>query len=245
MLKRHANPWLKYFVASGSLIFFAANLSGHLLDSREFLMGFLLFELAVLLAILLMLQMRRREDLSVEENSFADAVFIAAILALPLVVTDFRNDFVPSPVRLGAIGGVFFVYVCIRTAPGLQIRRNLVGELTSMLLKSAVLAITFWLINSILTTPQFIRFYALSLAFFLLITVFERLRILNVDSKNSEFEDWLLQAKTTSTESFIQSLRLLPTISDSLLIPMIRNPNLKNAVFLMIMMTFSRKRPGA
>ena len=72
MLRRHAPPVLKFYVAGGTVVFLALTLTGHLAVSKVLSGGWMIFMLSVLLALAWMIVARNRADLSPAENRLAD-----------------------------------------------------------------------------------------------------------------------------------------------------------------------------
>lgn len=216
LLRRHVNPFLKWFVTLGTLASFPANL---LLPGRGegrtlFFDGFSIFVVLTLAWLALVLLWRDRASLSPAENAFVRGVSVAVALSVPLGLSDFRIRPEWLELRLGGLGGLFLVYTCVRlTLPG--------GESMALFRDLAWLAAkTLGLVASVAVVvrdfeAQFlVPLTAIMLAFVLLFTILDQLgRSIAGDRVNS-FRRWLLEAETGSLEAFIHSLDELPLLEN-------------------------------
>ena len=217
--RRHASPALKTFVAASTLLFFGWNLLGLVLVQRgPFFRAFSVFALLTLAWLGWMLLARRRADLSPMENRFTDALTAVVACSLLLFATDFglRPDWLPF--RLGSLGGLLFVYACVRLSDagdaGMRVLREFLGiGLRAVLVTASLL----WLTREP-SLEYGLALLAISTGFVLLFTIMGRLRALRIEQRDTSFSRWFLHADTSSLESFVESLRSLAVAEQHLIL---------------------------
>jgi hypothetical protein len=82
------------------------------------------------------------------------------------------------------------------------------------------MALSFMAITDNLRAREFFEFFPLSLMFVLVFTIFYRVKAVAVESRGASFLQWLLRAKMTSLEGFVQSLRHLALTQENVLLRM-------------------------
>ena len=147
-----------------------------------------------------------------------NAIFVSAMFAVPLVITDFREELTWIPRRLGAAGALIFVYVLVRMIYRVDTRIIVFNEVLNIFLRASIMALSFMAITDNLTVREFFEFVPLSLMFVLVFTIFYRVKAVAVESRGVSFLQWLLRAKMTSVESFVQSMRHLPPTRENVLL---------------------------
>jgi hypothetical protein len=217
--RRHASPALKTFIAAGTLLFFGWNLLGLVFGQRgPFFHAFSVFALLTMAWLGWDLLARRRPDLSPMENRFTDALTAVLAFCLLLFATDFGLRPAWVPFRLGSLGGLLFVYACVRLGgagdAGMRVLREVLGIGVRGLLVAAAL---LWLTGE----PRLeygIGLSAVSTAFVLLFTILGRLRALRIERRDTSFSRWFLHADTSSLERFVESLRSLAVAEQHLVL---------------------------
>ncbi len=219
LVRRHVSMPMKIYVAAGTAAFLllaAVGLLGK--DQPAVLLGLMAFQVSVLVAIGWMLWGTDRAMLKAPEIRLNNAVLVAAIFAVPLLVTDFRDALTWIPRRLGAAGALIFVYVLVRMSYRADTRRILFAEVVTIFLRAAVMAGAFMAITGRLTLQGFFGLFPLSLMFVLVFTIFYRLKAVSVENRGLSFLQWLLHARMSGLDAFAQSLRHLPLAEEHVLL---------------------------
>jgi hypothetical protein len=180
----------------------------------------MIFQITTIAALVWRAVNRNRSDLSVAENRFVDVITVSTILLIPLVVTDYRTvlPWMPVP-RMGAIGGLLFVFAVIRS-PESEARpaRLLVASAFTVVVRSAMIAAALALASERPTVSFFLDAFAISLATLLVAIVVERLRTQRLEDRGSSFVRWRLRADMESLDALMASLRELPLTEEHLLL---------------------------
>ena len=111
LLRRHAPRGFKHFVAWGAGLFIAlAFLPAERLDPLRItaLFG---FQFLALLGIGGLVLRRDKAGLSAAENRAVERIGLSLVLIVPFLITDYRLDSVPVPVRLGGIAMLFLCWL--------------------------------------------------------------------------------------------------------------------------------------
>src|SRR2546427_1984 len=152
------------------------------------------------------------------ENRFTDALTAVVACSLLLFATDFglRPDWLPF--RLGSLGGLLFVYACVRLSDagdaGMRVLREFLGiGLRAVLVTASLL----WLTREP-SLEYGLALLAISTGFVLLFTIMGRLRALRIEQRDTSFSRWFLHADTSSLESFVESLRSLAVAEQHLIL---------------------------
>ncbi|HXV06777.1 MAG TPA: hypothetical protein VD791_02020 [Burkholderiales bacterium] len=219
LIRQHVSMPMKIYVAAGTAVFLllgAAGLLGR--DLPPLLLGLMAFQVSVIAAIGWILWRTDRAMLKASEIRLNNAMIVAAMFAVPLVVTDFREALTWIPRRLGAAGALIFVYVLLRMTYRADTRRIVVAEVAGIFLRAAVMAAAFMAITGRLTLPEFFGMFPLSVTFVLVFTIFYRLKAVSVENRGLSFLQWLLHARMSGLDAFAQSLRHLPLAEEHVLL---------------------------
>ncbi|HET9227662.1 MAG TPA: hypothetical protein VFR31_13400, partial [Thermoanaerobaculia bacterium] len=141
LLRRHLPLGLKLLAAGGSAFFLILNLAGVLRRGSPWVLAFAGFEIVLLAALGWIVLRRDRTGLSPAENRFIEGIWLALLLAIPLVLTDFRGGLGWPPARLGALGVLIFAHALLRPASRSGGKLALLGEIASLAVRAAVLAV--------------------------------------------------------------------------------------------------------
>lgn len=217
VIRRHHPFWLKAFALGVTAAFFVANLVAPLAANRVLLIGFLAGFVVVLIGNGWELLRQGEEDLSANERRRCRALVIAAIVAAPLVATDFRETLGFPPLRLGALGALLLCYVLLHFSAAGGVLASLALRLGAMLAAGALLAAAFAMTNHGFTAEAVraaLWTLPVAVAWVLLTAIF--LAILHVETETSRasFLRWLLHARLDGLDGFLSSLRRLPFARD-------------------------------
>ena len=218
LMRRHVNFPMKVYSAGGTIFFLVIGILDQLQNSKPLLLGLLTFEVSTIILIAWMVWRTDRGRLNAGEIRLNNAVCVAAMFAAPLIITDFREELTWIPRRLGAAGALIFVYVLVRMTYRADTRTIVFRELLTIFLRASIMALSFMAITDNLNARKFFEFFPLSLMFMLVFTIFYRLKAASVESRGVSFLQWLLRAKMTSLEAFVNSLRHLPLTQENVLL---------------------------
>lgn len=218
LLRRHAPFALKVSALAATAAFFAINLAYGIADSRVLLATFLAaFVIVVGWAGVLLLH-AHKEELTVNEMRRARVMVIAALLALPLVVSDFRTELPQIPVRLGAIGALVCVYVLLRIEHGPAVIARAFSRLGVIILTALLLAVVFGVADAGMRWPALtvaVESFPLALGWMLLTGIWVRIGALQSETRSQSFARWLLHSRLDSVAGFVASLKHIPLMQRS------------------------------
>ncbi len=209
LMRRHIRPAFKVFVAVGTLACFVLNLVP--LVSREDLWTISrVVTLGTFAGLAFMVAFRDRGAHSPMENRLISGFTTALAITFVLALTDL--GIAPSWLhfRLGGIGGLIFVYICVRFTDPDESWVFVVRELFWVGAGALVVTSAFAVLAPDGAADLYVAIFFVSFSFVLLFTVLERLRGLRRDSQNTSFFRWLLETRTGSINDFIDSLHRLP-----------------------------------
>ncbi len=211
LLRRHLHILLKLYIAVGTIAFLYADLFARLVSRTDLLLGLLLFQVSTLAALTVQVVMRDRRQLSAAENRFIDVIAAASVALIPLTVTDYRKVFTWISVpRMGGIAGLLFIYALMKPGGDTRPIRAVGLEGLGLVARGMIVAIVLILALGRADGASFADALAIALAAILTTIVLERLRALQLESREASFLHWLLRADTRSFEGLIGSLRDLP-----------------------------------
>lgn len=217
LLRRHAGPALKIFVAVGTLLVFWLNILNPI--SREDLfVVYKIFMLVTFAWLGKLLITRKRGALSAMENRFVDGITAALACTFVLALTDLqiRPDWLHF--RIGSIGGLIFVYVCLRLDNAGGSRLAVPAEIAGLLARSLVITLAFALIMGSVPVDAYVAAFIVSVALVLLVAILERVRESRLWNHRASFFQWLINARTATLDEFIESLHQLPLAAEHIVL---------------------------
>lgn len=217
LLRRHLPLAMKAFVALGTLLFLAVDLGGYLVHSQGWNLAFLSFECATLVLLFAFLVLRERAALSPAENRLVGLVMAAVACAVPLAATDFRTVLGFPSVRMGALGALLFVFVCVRSVGQADARDLLLRDAQRLGLRALVLgAPLFVLLGG--EAEDALTSAALALAMVLLFASWDHMWTLGEQSRGRSFLRWMLDSDWSGPAPFLESLRACPVAEEHLVL---------------------------
>ena len=220
-LRRHHPRWLKLAALAASALFAVANLFFDLADSPRLLAAFCASLAGIAGANAVFLLAAGAVDLSRNERLMARAIVACALIAIPLIVTDFRETLGGIPVRAGAIGALLFV--CVHA--GLSDQRSVVAPLTARFFAAlgAALALAASFALAIVgLQPELpsaaAQAFPLAFAWVLLTLATLRVRAASLEGRDVGFLRWLAHARLDSAAGFLSSLKWLPQTRDHVIL---------------------------
>lgn len=219
LLRRHHPLWLKTAVVLATLVFFLSNLLTNLSVHPYWLIAFVTSLLVIVAANGWFLARVSPNDLSHNELQLARTILLATIVAVPLLVSDFREQFTWIPVRLGSLAALLYVYLLMSLLDHDNVMFAVMRRLSFALVIALVLAVIF--ATSLTATegaflPAVLSCLPVATActFVAAVTV----RMIEISSRNQShtFLRWLLHARLDSVEGLVHSLKRFPQMSDYL-----------------------------
>jgi hypothetical protein len=221
LLRRHLPLGLKLLAAGGSVFFLVLNLAGVLRRGSPWVLAFAGFEVVLLAALGWIVLRRDRAGLSPAENRFIEGIWIALLLAIPLVLTDFRGGLGWPPARLGALGVLIFAHALLRPASRPGGKRALLREIAGLAGRAAVLAVALGAVLGALPGAETDRLWHLaasSCGFVLLAALWQRLADVRAEVRQGSFLAWWAGADMSSLDHFLEALAECPVAGSHLLV---------------------------
>lgn len=219
LLRRHHPLGLKLVALLVSTAFFAVNLVTAL--STGLLIAFLACLLIVLAWNGWLLARNEQGELSKSEIDIARAAALVALMSLPLVLTDFREELGLVPMRVGALGPLIFVHVLLHLTHARHAAARALLRLVAVALSATILSLVFGLVatgtgHALLTT--WLDGLPVATAWVLLADILMRTRMLREEANSQNFLRWLLHARMDSLDGLLASLRHLPLTGEHVIL---------------------------
>ncbi len=209
LLRRHLPLALKLLAAGGSGFFLVLTLAGVLRRGSPWVLAFAAFEVVLLAALGWVVLRRDRAGLSPAENRFIERIQVALLLAIPLVVTDFRAALGWPPARLGALGVLIFCAVLVRSGSRREGRGSLMREITGLAGRAAVLAVALAAVLGA-GRERVWHLAAASCGFVLLAALWQRLADARAEARQGSFLAWWAAADVSSLGRLLEALESCP-----------------------------------
>ncbi len=214
LLRRHMPLLCKLVVSLGTVTFSIGNLFGVLRPNSVWMLCFIAYFSGTILLLGLILLLRKRETLSPPENRFVDALVFVSLIAAPLVLTDFTEF---PGLRLGSLGALVFVCVCLRVSTRRSARSILLGELWRFFSKSAVIGLILFALFGA-GWDAWLPAVALAAAFVLTFSTWSRVSMLNEQSREQLFLSWIVGTDVDSLPVFLETLSACPVGEDHVVV---------------------------
>ena len=194
LLRRHHPLWLKGLALGVSVGFFAINLVTPLAQGHAWTVAFA-GAFAVVMACNALLLLRATDgDLGVEQRRLARVLVLVALIAAPLIVSDFRTLLGWPPVRLGSLAAMLFIHVMLAAEARLSLLRELVWRLLAWVVQGLGLALVFaWVMgfDGDELWRHAIAAWPVAIALLMLAAIVVSSRALSVASAEGQFLRWL------------------------------------------------------
>lgn len=213
LLRRHHPRGFKLLAIGVTVVFSVLNLIADLSSGGWLLLAFLAGFLVIVIGNAWFLLRASKDDLSRNEWRIVRAVMLAAVVAAPLIATDFREEIEGVPVRLGALGALLFVYALLNISDTRSVALPLMLRLSFTLISAGVLATAFALSIYGLGAGLIEASWSglpVAVAWMLLTAIVVRIASMSAEAPGNVFLRWLMRARLDSSEEFLRSLRILP-----------------------------------
>jgi hypothetical protein len=225
LIRRHFPLSVKVFALAAAVVFEIVNFFGQLQSNTVLLITLMTVEIVTIAATGFEILRADRSTLTRNEVQFINALVVAAVFAVPLLVTDFREEIPWIPCRLGSDGALIFIYTCVRMSNLQDTRRIVFAEILTIIARSILIAVSFMAIAGSFRWINIARYFPLALTFVLLYSILYRLKTIKVAERGRSFVRWLLLARTSSLDQFLDSLKQLPLTQEHMVL---RRENLES-----------------
>ena len=212
ILRRHHPLWLKLFTLTVTLVFFVLNLLIPLAHQPLWPVTFALVLATVVTCNGVML-LRGHDELGVEERRLVSALVLVALLATPLLVSDFRTLIGYPPVRLGSLAAMLFIHVMLAAEARLSIVRELITRVLVWVALGLVLAGLFaWVLGFAgeALWHRTLSAWPVAIALLMFGAIVASSRALSVSSAENHFLRWLQATPLDDAETLLAGLRNYP-----------------------------------
>lgn len=118
LLRRHAPLAAKYAVAGGAAVLMVAATLPWLTGNRTYAAALMLYQLGTFCYVAWMIWGRDLTTLTDAENRRIGQMGLALAALIPFLLTDFRHEMMPIPVRLSGLAVLVFCWVVLRQQVG-------------------------------------------------------------------------------------------------------------------------------
>lgn len=217
LLRRHAPVPLKWLTAAGAAIILLLVFVEPAWMDVGLIYLLLGLQLAVFIALGYLVVSRDRAALTDSENLMVDRLALSLLLIVPFTLTDFRDAFFLTPVRLSGIAILFLCWLALSFSrinqTHWEIARSFMLVLAAGL--AAGLAIS---ILAALDGPTTVQITAIIISATLVAQIYNERRTLHRDEERDSILRSIAEAGDESPEDFLQTLQNHPMVSGALVL---------------------------
>lgn len=209
LLRRHHPLWLKGLALGVSAGFFTINLVTPLAQGQTWTVAFAGAFAAVMACNALLLLRATDRDLGVEQRRLARVLVLVALIAAPLIVSDFRTLLGWPPVRLGSLAAMLFIHVMLAAEARLSLLRELVGRMVAWAVQGFALALAFaWVMGfgGEALWRHALAAWPAAIAMLMLAAIVTSSRALSLASAEGQFLRWLRAAPLDDLDRLLGAL---------------------------------------
>lgn len=217
LLRRHLPRWLKWL----ALLITASFVAFHLVpnfDRGPVLERWWPIGLVLTMGLLArQMWLMRNAGLSREERRLIAGVVIAAIIAIPLTATDSGPVWRLIGLRVGGLGGLFFLRALVTPAGGDGLTDAVLGTFRAIVRGALIASLAFVM----LPAPAIMDFAIaldLALALVLVFEIFDRLRRRRPSEIETQLLHWLATAPRGDFDEWRRALRHAPLVADAVVL---------------------------
>lgn len=217
LLRRHAPVPLKWLTAVGAaIILLLAFVEPAWMDAGliYLLLG---LQLVVFIALGYLVVSRDRGALTASENLMVDRLALSLLLIVPFTLTDFRDAFFLTPVRLSGIAILFLCWLALSFS-----RINLthweIGRSFMLVLAAGLAAGLAISTLAGLDGPTTVQVIAIIISAALVAQIYNERRTLHRDEERDSILRSIAEAGDESPEDFLQALQNHPMVSGALVL---------------------------
>lgn len=217
LMRRHAHMVLKLFTTAGIIVFTSLAFFTNKSNDTNTILALLIFQVTMLSAIGLWVITRDRQKLSTAENQNINSLAWSLLLILPLAITDFRTEWINSPVRSG---GIAILFLCWLALSADRMRTNPLSIMISFAIIFLGVCLATFSINLItgISAAQSLQVAAIMLSTGLLLQVFAQARSLKRKETHKSLIPYIVNFDKDDHEQFIKGLQNQQLFSDALIL---------------------------
>lgn len=209
LMRRHVHLPLKVFIATGTVVFFVWNLlTGG--DIHPWFTAFSIFVLVSLVWLFAILVTRDHSQLSPGENQLIGALSVAFGIGALVAFTDFGYRPTWMPIGMGSVGGLIFIYACVRLGRAADTGGRVFREVLGWTAQGLCVAVGVAFVVRGTTLQVKVVDAVLALSGVLLFGVLFRLHELRGRGRARAFLNSLLAADARSLDGFLRDVRRMP-----------------------------------
>jgi hypothetical protein len=209
LMRRHVHLPLKLFIATGTTVFFVWNLlTGG--DIHPWFTAFSVFVLVSLGWLFAILVTRDRGELSPGENQLIGALSVAFGIGALVAFTDFSYRPSWMPLGMGSVGGLIFIYACVRLSRAADTGGRVFSEVLGWTVQAACVAAGVAFVLRGATLEVKVVDAVLALSGVMLFGVLFRLHELRGRGRARAFLNALLEADARSLDDFLRDVQRMP-----------------------------------
>lgn len=217
LMRRHAHMFLKLSTTAGIFVFTSLAFFTNKSNDTNIIFALLIFQIAMLSAIGLWVLTRDRQKLSTAENQNINSLAWSLLLILPLAITDFRTEWINSPVRVGGIAILFLCWLVLSTD---RMRSNQFSIMISFAMIILGVCLASFSINLItgINAVQTLQASAIMLSTALLLQVYAQARSLKRKETHKSLIPYIVNFDKDDHEEFIHGLQNQQFFSDAVIL---------------------------
>lgn len=217
LLRRHAPPGIKIFVAAGSTCFLVMACIPAVWSWGVYALGLVLYQVVTLGLCGWLVVRRDRQSLSGAENKTAARLALSLIIIVPMIAADWGMVYLHMPVQVSALGGLILCWLAVGLGQTQGGHRNVIGSflvLSFFSLGSG--AILGWILNG--DREAVILGAAVVMAAMLVGAIYVDARQQKAAGQSQSLLRHMAEWQGGSAIAFMSGLRDHPAVSGALLI---------------------------
>lgn len=217
LLRRHL-PFFIKVVAAFYTVTFIGLIPVKFYSNNTLLAFFLAGQAFFVACMFYFLYTRDQTSLSEEENQLIQILKIPTFIAIPLLITDHRALFPEIPLRMGAVGGLLFVYAFLKSSHKLD-RDQFPRDILNIFIESVILTFIASAIKPNHTSlSTLVQYFALFISLRLFFSIIRQIRSNKISSVKRSFLTALSEMNLRGSTQPIEELRQKFSAYDMLLV---------------------------
>lgn len=209
LLRRHAPRVFKIGVAGGAVVAAGVVVASPLRSALPH-WSLLAFEVVTFTGLAVLILLRRRADLSQQENALLDAVLLAGVGLIPLIISDFLDQ---APVGASGLGAAATAFVLSANAHSRREAARAFLALGLLVLCSAAAATAIAMALNLPWPAGHVRLWAVIYALLLAAGALQSLLIARRGSTRQSFLDALASSRSPSLDGLLSDLADQPLLA--------------------------------
>ncbi len=217
LLRRHAPPLIKLFVAGGAVVASVSSLwySDSIDPARLFTL--LAFQLLGFIVSGWLVLSRDKTSLSAGENAMVVRLGFSLFLFIPLAVGDFLLLYIDLPIQFSALGVLILCWLAIGLGRAHQGHRATLVNLGVMILASVLVGSMIAFLAELGRDGALLSIAAIMTTLFV-VTILNDARALRLEEQSLGLLRYLATAKTDDPMAFLQDLQTHPLVEGAVVV---------------------------